>query len=234
MPKRLKPSIQEQRQAYRDNVIDSSVDELDKLVSPPPSLDASTSLARIDSPAPRRQGQNMTDEERLQAQVTFLEEFAKQANVTKACEIAGIHRSLVYQWLQADENFMLGWAESEQRANDVLRAEAYRRAVDGTEEPIVSMGKVVRDETTGSMLTVKKYDTPLLLTLMRARMPEYRDSRQVTVDSTVNVNTSHQLTIDTRGMSAEELAAIRQIAQAMKEREQARIEKTGKHDSAGE
>lgn len=241
MPKRLKHDISQQREEIRQYVrsfppfedmpaktIDSTVDTL---VNPPPSHDNVTSLTRIE---PLRPGQSFTEDERAIVKAIFLEAFSEQANVTRACATAGISRETAYRWLREDEDFAAAWSVAEQHANDVLRGEAFRRAVTGVDEPIVSMGKLVRDESTGEMITVRKYSDNLLLTLMRARMPEYRDSRQVTVDSNVTVNTSHQLTIDTRGMNAEELSAIRQIAQAMKEREQARIEKTGKHDSAGE
>jgi len=167
----------------------------------------------------------MTDEERMIAKTVFLEEFSKQANVTTACSVAGIARSLVYLWLDQDSDFALSWNTAEQQANDVLRRAAYDRGVTGVSEPVVSMGKLVRDETTGEPLTVKKYSDVILLTLMRARMPEYRDSKQLSIEQNTNIHmTQHSLTLDLRGMNAEELAQVRAIADGMKHREQARLE----------
>ena len=175
----------------------------------------------------RRQGERINDpEQRAKIQATFLDVFSQRANVSDAAAAAGIDRTMVYYWLKHDENFAAGWNDAQEIANDVLRRESWRRAVDGTSEPIVSMGKLVRDET-GEPLTVQKYDTPLLMMLMRARMPEYRDTKNIDMQQTLNVNTSHTLTLDTRGMSAEELSQLRQLAEGIKSREQARIEKTG-------
>lgn len=215
---------------------DSRSNDLDMLLNPLPSLSNNqTSLTRIeDLQLPRQPGEHLTNEQRAEIQAIFLTELKQRANISDACRVAGIDRSTAYYWLNHDEYFASQWADAEAIANDALRREAWRRATDGVSEPIVSMGKLVRDETTGQPLTVQKYDTPLLMMLMRARMPEYRDTKNVDINQTTTINTSHQLTIDTRGMNAEELSAIRQIAQAMKEREQARIEKTGKHDQAGE
>lgn len=163
----------------------------------------------------RRQGERIDDPElRATIQITFLEEFSRRANVTDSCLVAGIDRSTVYYWLKHDPDFASAWSIAEEQANDVLRRESWRRAVDGTSEPVVSMGKLVQDED-GNPLTVQKYDTPLLIMLMRARMPEYRDSKNIDVTQTTTINTSHQLTIDTRNMSIEDLQALRAIAERM-------------------
>ena len=166
-----------------DDVLQHSRDAtLDTLLNPSLHLNTSTSLMHNEDI--RRQGERIDDpEKRAAIQAIFLEEFSKRSNLTDAARQAGIDRTLVYYWLQHDSNFADGYAIAEQQANDALRREAWRRATDGVSEPIVSMGKLVRDESTGEPLTVQKYDTPLLMMLMRARMPEYRDSRQVTVDS---------------------------------------------------
>lgn len=184
--------------------------------------DSATSNARIEGALPtRRPGQHPDTEEKQYIQAVFLVAFSEQANVSLACEQAGVDRSTVYRWLESDPEFAAGWEVAEQKADDVLRREAYRRGVIGYEEPIVSLGKLVYG-TDGQPMTVRKYSDVLLLTLMRARMPEYKESKHVDMNSTVNVSTStsHTLALDLRGMNAEELAQVRQIAQAMKEREQ--------------
>lgn len=208
-----------------DKYVDGSIQHSD---TPTPL----THNEELPDPLPsRRQGKRPTPEEKQLVRQVLIESLPVLGNISAACRQAGIHPSTVYDWLETDPDFADVFQEADRQANDALRGEAWRRGVHGVPEPIVSMGKLVRDEDTGQPLTVQKYSDNLLTLLMRARMPEYRDSRQVTVDSTVNVNTSHQLTIDTRGMSQDDLTSIRAIAERMKAQEQARIEKTGKADN---
>lgn len=173
----------------------------------------------------RRQGKPISPEEKAAIQATFLESFACMANVSVACEVAGVHRATIYRWLHDDESFAERWNEAEQKANDVLRREAWRRAVEGTSEYVISMGRMIKDDN-GEPLTVKKYDTPLLMMLMRARMPEYREKSQMDLNATGNLNvnqvSAHHLTLDVRGMSQDELERLRQIALDMKAHEEQR------------
>lgn len=177
----------------------------------------------------RRQGQIPTDEERAQIQAVFLETFAKCANVTDASSAAGVHRSTIYRWLADDEDFAAGWDEAEQAANDVLIREAWRRGVEGYTEPVVSLGKLVVLND-GTPLTVRKYSDTLLLTLMRARMSQFREKSQLEVNASITsaAANAHQLNIDVRGMTNDELTELRKLAERVKAREQTRmIDKQG-------
>ena len=91
----------------------------------------------------RRRGQRLTAEQREAAQATFLKAFSMTANVRAACMAAGIHRSTVYSWQEHDEAFALEFREASEEANDVIRAELFRRAIQGVEKPVVSVGKLV-------------------------------------------------------------------------------------------
>jgi hypothetical protein len=55
-------------------------------------------------------------------------------------------------------------------AADRLREEAWRRAVDGVSEPLVSAGKLVHDDD-GQPIMVKRYSDSLLQVLMKAHQP---------------------------------------------------------------
>jgi hypothetical protein len=56
------------------------------------------------------------------------------------------------------------WDDAIEAGADVLEAEAWRRAVEGVERPIVSGGKVVT--------TVREYSDTLLIFLLKGRRPE--------------------------------------------------------------
>jgi hypothetical protein len=126
----------------------------------------------------RGRGDRMTPIERQNAQEKFLRTFSMTANVRAACMSAGISRSIVYVWQEKDEEFSFKFNIAEQEANDLIRAELFRRAVQGYEKPVVSMGKAVYGKD-GKMLTERIYSDNLLGLLAKARMPEFRDKQKV-------------------------------------------------------
>jgi hypothetical protein len=101
----------------------------------------------------------------------FLRALADTGIVTIAAGIAGITRARAYQVRKEDPDFAAGWDEAEEQAADALEAEAWRRAVAGVPEPVVSSGKVVRDDD-GQPLAIRRYSDNLLLALLKARRPE--------------------------------------------------------------
>jgi hypothetical protein len=135
----------------------------------------------------RRKGGAIPDAERKAAKETFLAEFRISANVTIAACKANISRQTVYTWLEQDEAFSLRYRQAEAESTERLEAEAWRRAVEGVEEPIVSSGKLVYGED-GQPLTVRKYSDTVLLALLKARKPErYKDRVDVTTkDQSLN------------------------------------------------
>jgi len=73
----------------------------------------------------------------------FLEALAARGNVTAAAHAAGVSRACAYLNRQNDDTFAKAWEEAEEIAADRLEAEAWRRGVEGVEEPVISLGKVV-------------------------------------------------------------------------------------------
>jgi hypothetical protein len=154
----------------------------------------------------RRQGQRLhSEEDRVHLQQQFLETFAKTSNILAACREIGIDRRLVYYWKEHDQEFMILFNQANQDATDRLYAEAWRRAVHGDDELVVSMGKIVYEEIPvldnegnqkyrddgkplmrlGKPLTNRKRSDRLLELLLKARLPEFRDKQ---TDVNVNVN----------------------------------------------
>jgi len=72
---------------------------------------------------------------------------------------------------ERDAKFSADWDAAYAEAADRLEQEAWRRAVEGVEEPVVSMGKLVRDED-GKPIALRKYSDTLMLALLRAHKPE--------------------------------------------------------------
>src|SRR6266568_5796833 len=122
----------------------------------------------------RRKGQRMTPAQRIEAQATFLATYEKTANVLTAAESTGIDRTLIYYWLEHDEQFLFAYGIADKSANAHIEAEIRRRAMEGWEEPLVSAGK--------RLGTVRKHSDVLLMFYAKRRMPEYRD-KGVTINN---------------------------------------------------
>lgn len=133
----------------------------------------------------RRVGERMKQEERLVIQEKFLKSFAGNGNVRAACMAAGVDRSIVHYWAEHDEQFSMQYTLAKEDVNDAIRAEIFRRAMFGEEEPVISMGKPIYEEVTvmengkpvtrRKMLTIKRKSDLLLMFQAKARMPEYRE-----------------------------------------------------------
>jgi hypothetical protein len=93
----------------------------------------------------------------------------------------------VYELRKRNLSFAAGWEEAEERAADALEAEAWRRAVVGVQEPLVSGGKVVRDDD-GQPIAIRRYSDALMIALLKARRPErFKDRAVVEHDVTDNL-----------------------------------------------
>jgi hypothetical protein len=111
-------------------------------------------------------------------QERFLKALADTGSVTAAVAMAGTSRTRVYELRKIDPAFAAVWYESEEVASDKLEEEARRRAVDGVQEPLVSAGKIVRDDD-GLPIAIRRYSDSLLLALLKAHRPERFKDRAV-------------------------------------------------------
>lgn len=122
-------------------------------------------------------GKAWTQRTLQRARDAFLAELAKRGNVSEACRAAEVPRSTAYQWKAADEAFAAAWNEALEVACDAMEGEAWRRAVEGTEEPVY--GRVGKDKD-GQIGTVRKYSDTLMVKLLQAHRPEkYRERQDV-------------------------------------------------------
>lgn len=119
-------------------------------------------------------------------QKKFLKAYGECGVVKYACQVARIHRSTFYDWRDRDENFKVCLPIFQEDAHDTLEYAAYEQGVVGVEEPVVSMGRVVMGDDE-KPLTVRKYSPQLLITLLKANMPEkYREKQQVDMNANIS------------------------------------------------
>jgi hypothetical protein len=103
----------------------------------------------------------------------FLDALAKTGNATKAAQIAGYaSMTRLYEYRKEHPEFAKAWEEAMDMAGDVFEAEAARRAVEGTYEPVFYKGEIV-----GYKLV---HSDGLLTTLLKgAKKEKYADRKQV-------------------------------------------------------
>lgn len=116
---------------------------------------------------------NATNATRQRARDAFLAELCKRGIISDAVKVAGFDRVTFYRWREEDPEFAKAWDDALDEAASTLENEAWRRATEGVEEPIV--GRVERDRD-GVVAHVRKYSDSLLTTLLKAHRPEkYRE-----------------------------------------------------------
>ena len=145
----------------------------------------SPSQTSVDSSPARRSRKGMhrnTLAQSARAKHAFLECFAQWANISYACEMAGVARRNVYDWQERDEDFSRAFKIAESAATERLEREAWRRAVDGSPYKRTSYW---HGEPVGTDEKIE-YSDQLLQLLLRARRPDvYREKVDVAVSQIV-------------------------------------------------
>lgn len=120
----------------------------------------------------------MTAAQSRRLKARFLEDFRLCGNITRAARTAGLpHRTLVYDWQEKDEQFLMDYRQAELESIEILEEEARRRGADGvqTVTPIYHQGLKIGENVE------TKYSDTLLIFLLKARNPEkYRERWDVT------------------------------------------------------
>jgi len=143
-----------------------------------------------------------------QRQQQFLEYLAETGNVSRSLKLVGTSPARIYALRNNDPVFRQAWDEAEEIAADRLEQEAWRRAVEGFDEPVVSAGKLVRDED-GNAVMVRRFSDTLLLALLRARRPA-KYNKRLAADLAV---ASSAVSFDVRAMLLTKLAQLASQAQ---------------------
>lgn len=112
-------------------------------------------------------------------QEKFLELFAETGNIKQSCTLVKISQNTVYRLRKKSKKFAEAWEEAESQGVDSLIAEARRRAYEGVDEPVFYKG-----EHCG---LIRKYSDTLLIFLIKAKRPEYRDNYQMNLSGDLTV-----------------------------------------------
>jgi len=151
----------------------------------------------------RRKGRRLTKAQREEAQATFLDAYRLNGNIMLSCRKANIDRNTYYDWTEKDELFSFAAHQAERDFADLVHAEFVRRAMQGYEKPVVSMGRLVYEELPvldatgkpvvdkngrpltrhGKQQTERVVSDMLLSMLVKRHFPEYREKNAITVNA---------------------------------------------------
>lgn len=102
-------------------------------------------------------------------QAQFLAAYSETGNVRQSCIIAKINRATHKTWLKRPE-YLEKFQAAHDEATDRLEQEAWRRAVEGVEEPVFGSGG--REIGTVQVGNIKKYSDSLLMFLLKGSRPD--------------------------------------------------------------
>lgn len=106
-------------------------------------------------------------------QKEFLAEFIQTGIVSRACLNVRMARHTHHKWLRESERYAEAFEDAKQMADEKLELLAYDLASGVYQKPIVDRGEIVTYEPI--------YDTKMLQTLLKARMPErFTDRKDIT------------------------------------------------------
>lgn len=131
----------------------------------------------------------------------FLKVLAECGNVREACKAAEIDNKTAYNKRKVDREFASDWQDALDTAADVLEKEAWRRAHDGTEEPVFYKGDVCG--------TVRKYSDLLLIFMLKGIRPEkYREKVYISTAQLDQLIESELKTLKGEAPEAEDRAPV--------------------------
>lgn len=111
--------------------------------------------------------------------VRFFERLKFHGSISRACEEIGISRNVIKRAAQDNPHFLKRLNEAREFAfTEGLEREARRRAVEGVQKVVVSMGRVVKHR--GKPVVETTYSDGLLTMLMRGNMEKYQQKTDVT------------------------------------------------------
>ena len=111
----------------------------------------------------------------------FLEAIRHIPVIAHGCRVAGISQDQVYKTRKNDPEFARAFEEAMEYGVDRAESEAFRRAVDGWEEPVIAQGRLVRGDKDQPLMQ-RKYSDTLLTVVLKARRKAYGTQRTELTD----------------------------------------------------
>lgn len=111
----------------------------------------------------------------------FLAALAKNQNlsISKAAAMIGIDRGKHYEWMAKDEKYAQQYKKVKEQIGDILEETAFKRAVEGWEEPVFYEGSICG--------YIRKFSDGILTKMLAAYLPERYREKQAEINIRNNV-----------------------------------------------
>lgn len=117
------------------------------------------------------------DRRRTEKQRAFLKALEGGCTIAEACQQARVSPKTQINWRKSSSAFAADFEAAYVSGGFELEAAAMARAVIGIERKLYFAGRPIIDPATGKHATERVYSDTLMITLLRARLPEVYDER---------------------------------------------------------
>lgn len=138
----------------------------------------------------------------------FLAAFSERGSIRAACLLTGVGRTTFYDWRRSDAEFAAAFESAREDVVDKLEEEAFRRAVEGWDEP--QFGRVDKDQD-GEIGMVRKFSDHLLSKLLEGNRPDKYNKKRLEHTG----KDGEPLTLDPSKMSDEQLRTLAELVKGM-------------------
>jgi hypothetical protein len=156
----------------------------------------------------------MTEEKRTEVKANLLKELAKTDNKTLSCENAGTTKATFYKWV---ETGFITKAELEEAHNqylDTIREEVRRRYLHGVRKPLLSSGRLVKDDLDQPIWV--EYPSDIMLVKVAEHMlPEWQDGNKPNgngIPTTTGSDSQYGIYFDAKDLTPEQFQTLKEIA----------------------
>lgn len=138
----------------------------------------------------------------------FLVAFSERGSIRAACAATEVGRTTLYDWRRNDAEFAAAFESAREDVVDKLEEEAFRRAVEGWDEP--QFGRIEKD-LDGEIGMVRKFSDHLLAKLLEGNRPEKFNKRRLEHTG----KDGEPLTLDPSKLSDEQLHALAELVRGL-------------------
>lgn len=142
----------------------------------------------------------------------------KGCSVTQACRKVRLKRRHVRDEFERDPDFLADFRSAQGRGEEVIHQTFRKLAIEGVEEPLVSAGKLVKDDN-GEVVTVRKYSERALLWMGDTQTREGRERQAGKLGIEISGTVKHEHDLQ-QGVSLADVASVLREAGVLQQAEE--------------
>jgi hypothetical protein len=164
----------------------------------------------------------MTEQQRLAIKEKLLDVLGRTNIVQVSCQEAGITRATFANWVHNGFITQADLDDAMEVYRDQIRGEISKRMLRGVRKPLLSNGRIVRNEA-NEPIYLDVPDTKLLIEIAKHVLPEWQEVESkngvtVNINGASGIPAQYLITLDAREMTPQEFATMKSIVEAVERR----------------